>query len=278
MPAHLGKIAHRPDHSRGHVTRVRARESNPRQAVDLLQPLQQSREIAAIVVWRLVVVDDLSEQLDFPGARVDRVARLGDDVGSRPHALVAARVRDDAEGAEFVAAFDDGDVGLDGIEASRDAKRERDVAERVEIEDRRRTVGSVNRAVHEYRETLQVLRADDHVHRVRTREDPVALLLRHAAGDGDDRPRAFLDRHLTELAKTREEFFLGPLAHAAGVDDDDVCVAIVGRGLVARLLEESGHALGVVHVHLTTVRFDQVFSRHAFAFAFRFMFAFASSL
>ena len=99
---------------------------------------------------------------------------------------------------------------------------------------------------------------------------PLALLLRHAAGDGDDRPRALLDGHLTKLAETREEFFLGALAHAAGVDDDDVCVAIVGRGLVARLLEQSGHALGVVHVHLTAVRFDQVFSRHAFAFAFRF--------
>ena len=48
-------------------------------------------------------------------------------------------------------------------------------------------------------------------------------------------------------------------------------------GLVAGLLEQPGHPLGVVDVHLAAERFDQVFTRHALPFAFR-SFAFAFRL
>ena len=72
-----------------------------------------------------------------------------------------------------------------------------------------------------------------------------------------------------QLAEPRVELLLGALAHAAGVDDDDVGVGgVVGR-LVAGLLEQAGHALGVVDVHLAAERLDQVFARHARSFRFR---------
>ena len=127
----------RGDHPRRDVPRVRAGESDPRESVDRLQTLEQRREVAGRVVGRLIVIDDLPEQLDFARAGVDGMARLGDDVRRRPHALVTARVRHDAERAEFVAAFDDGDVGLDRIEAASDPQRKRDIAHRIDIEDRR---------------------------------------------------------------------------------------------------------------------------------------------
>ena len=118
------------------------------------------------VVGRLVVVDDLPEQLDFPGAGVHRVPRLGDDVGRRAHALVAARVRHDAERAELVAAFDDGDVGLERIAAPRDPERKRDVVDRVDRIGRAAGAATPRprrRLVDEHRQPLQVLRADDDV-------------------------------------------------------------------------------------------------------------------
>jgi hypothetical protein len=52
------------------------------------------------------------------------------------------------------------------------------------------------------------------------------------------------------------------LADAARVDDHHVRVRrIVGR-LVASLLEQPGHPLRVVHVHLAAKRFNQYFARH----------------
>ena len=85
-------------------------------------------------------------------------------------------------------------------------------------------------------------------------------------------PRA----HLPDLAEPREELLLGALAHAAGVDDDDVGVAVVVGRLVAGLLEQARHPLGVVDVHLAAERFDQVLSSRSclslspFDFRFRF--------
>jgi hypothetical protein len=70
------------------------------------------------------MIDDLPEELKLAGAVVDRMAGVGENVRDRPHALVPTRVRDDAEGAEFVAALDDRDVGLEWIAATRDPERE----------------------------------------------------------------------------------------------------------------------------------------------------------
>ena len=91
--------------------------------VDLVHRLEQPGEVAAGIVGRRVVVHDLPEQLHLaaPGRR--RLADLRQDVGLRPHPLVAARVRHDAEAAELVAALDDRDVRLhrDRCAASRRA-------------------------------------------------------------------------------------------------------------------------------------------------------------
>src|SRR3546814_12385775 len=54
-------------------------------------------------------VDVLAEQRDFLRARIDQRLRLIDDRGERPRNLGAARIGHDAIGAEFVAAFLDGE-------------------------------------------------------------------------------------------------------------------------------------------------------------------------
>ena len=95
-------------------------------------------------------------------------------------------------------------------------------------------------------------------------EDRLAFLLRDAAGDGDDRVVPVLGGQLPQLAESRVELLLGALADAAGVDDDDVGVrGVVGR-LEAGLLEQAGHALGVVDVHLAAERLDEVLTRHRY--------------
>ena len=111
-----------------------------------------------------------------------------------------------------------------------------------------------------------------------------ALLLRDAAGDGDNGIVPRLGPSMPQLTEPRVELLFGALPHAAGVDDDDVRVALVVRALVARRLEQAGHLLRVVVVHLAAEGLDQVSAAHcsafrlaAFAFAFRLRFAFAPS-
>ena len=71
-----------------------------------------------------------------------------------------------------------------------------------------------------------------------------------------------LPPQLAEFSEASVELLLGPLADAARVDDDEIGVRGVSHGLEARLLEQTGHPLGVVHVHLAAECFDQVFARH----------------
>ena len=176
----------------------------------------------------------------------------------RAHALLSARIGDDAEGAELVAALDDGDVGLERVPPPRDAQRKRDVLDRVEIDGGPAPGASLDGLVDEHRQPLQILRADDYIDRRRALQDLPALLLRHAPGHGDDRPLAALDGHLPELAQAGEEHFLGPLADAAGVQHHDIGIPVVVCRFVASLLEQSGHALRVMEVHLAAVRLDEV--------------------
>ena len=75
----------------------------------------------------------------------------------------------------------------------------------------------------ERRELGDVVRADDEIDVADPLEELLALLLRDAAGDGDDEvgPRALQRRELADLAP---ELLLGLLAHAARVEDDQVGV------------------------------------------------------
>ncbi len=65
-----------------------------------------------------VAVHVLAQQLDLGIALVGDAARLGEHRGRGAAALFAARIGDHAVGAEFVAAFDDGDVAAIGVLAS----------------------------------------------------------------------------------------------------------------------------------------------------------------
>src|SRR5689334_15063625 len=86
-----------------------------------------------------------------------------------------------------------------------------------------------------------------------------------------------------QFTETCVQLLFGVLANAAGIDDDDVRIAVVRRGLVACLVEQTGHPFRVVDVHLTAERLDEIPLCHsaktldsstAFAFAFRLLFPF----
>ena len=112
----------------GLANRIR---STPRNVVD---GREQRSEVAVRVVGRLVVVDDLPEQVDFPPAAGDGVLDVRQDLGLRAHPLAAPRVRNDAERAVVVAALEDGDVRLDRVGPPCDPEWEADVVVWIQID------------------------------------------------------------------------------------------------------------------------------------------------
>ena len=173
---------------------------------------------------------------------------------------MAPRVRHDAEAAEFVAPLDDRDVRLDRITPARDAQRPRHVVVGIEIEN---GVAGFLCPFHQQRQLTDSLRTHNHVDdAMRAFLDAYALLLRHTSGNSDDRIAPELRSHLAQLAEPCKQLLFRPLADAAGVDDDHVGVGGVGSLFEAGLFEQPRHALGVVHVHLAAVGFDQILARH----------------
>src|SRR5258707_15577639 len=107
MPADLRQTRHRAEKPVVEMPRVRARKPDAVDAVDLVDRFEETREVAGGVVRRVVMVDDLAEELYLGVSGRRRFADLRQDVGLRTHALVPARVGHDTEAAELVAALDD---------------------------------------------------------------------------------------------------------------------------------------------------------------------------
>ena len=270
--AHLRQIAHCGDQPIAHVPRMRAGEPDALHARHLVHRFEQPREVARGIVRRLVVVDDLPEQLHLASARRCCFPRLGENLGLRPHPFVPTRVRHDAEAAVLVAPFDDCHPCPHGIVASRKRKRERHV---VYAPRSIRISPEAAGLFDEHGQHPHPACADDDVDGAGAPQQPRALLLRHASRNGDERPVARLPLEVAELAQTRIELLLGALPHAAGVDDDDVGLQSSTVRLVTGRLEQPRHLLGIVEVHLAAERLDSIFPRSlspfrlaGFAFAF----------
>ena len=81
--------------------------------------------------------------------------------------------------------------------------------------------------------------ADDDVHQRRALEKRLPFLLRDASGHRHHWVASrFLARY-AQLAESGVELLLGALPDAAGVDDDDIRVAVVLRAVVASGLEQA---------------------------------------
>ena len=218
---------------------------------------QQVGEGPPVAELDAVGVDVLPEQGHLEHALVDQRLHLGEDLAGPAVLLLAAQRRDDAERAGVVAAHADRHPpGVGGVPLGR--QRRREDLERLDDLDLR--LGVVPGPLQQRRQRAHVVRAEDDVHPRRAAHDLAAVLLREAAADGDLHAGVgVLDR--PEVAEVAVEPVVGVLAHRAGVEDDDVGVAALGRGGVAGLLEEAGEALGVVHVHLAPVRAHAVGAR-----------------
>ena len=85
-----------------------------------------------------------------------------------------------------------------------------------------------------------------------TLDEPTCLFLRHAARDAEDQLR-LLFLEVLDLADLAVDMVLSRLAHATGVDENEVGLGHIIGLHIADARELTRHALGVAHVHLTAV-------------------------
>ena len=90
----LADLREVPDHCDKPLARVPGmgtRKSNPLDARHFVHLSEELREVASRVVWRLVVIHDLAEQLNLATSVLDGVPHFRKDVRLRPHPFVPAR-------------------------------------------------------------------------------------------------------------------------------------------------------------------------------------------
>src|SRR5690606_29952215 len=212
-------------------------------------------ERAAVAELDAVGVDVLTEQRDLHGTLGHERLDLGEDLAGAAVALLAAHARHDAEGARVVAAHGDGHpAGGDRVAAAREGRGE-GLERLLDLDLRLRVVPG---ALEQHGQDVDVVRAEDDVDPRGAADDLAAVLLGEAAAHGDLHARPLrLDGG--ELAEVAVEARRGVLAHRARVDDHHVGdVGARRRGDVAGTLQESGHVLGVVDVHLAAQRLHDI--------------------
>ena len=110
-------------------------------------------------------------------------------------------------------------------------------------------------------QAVQGLRAKHHIYIRCPLDDLGAFLAGHAAAHANQHALGFEVLHPAQVA---EDFFLRLLAHRAGVEQNQIGLVHVLRGLITLgRAEHIGHLVRVVLVHLAAKCFDEDLLAHA---------------
>ena len=94
-----------------------------------------------------------------------------------------------------------------------------------------------------------IVGSEDRIHPRHIVEDGVLILLCKATAHGDLHARMVLLR-LLQCAQRAVEALVGIFADSARVKDDEIRLRGLVCGRVASFLQQTGNALGIVHIHL----------------------------
>ena len=196
-----------------------------------------------------VGVDVLPEQRDLADALAHEPLALGDDALEHAALLAAAHVRDDAVGAEVVAADHDGHPCVEGLRAmARQVGRE--PAALLDGVDRDRGPVAGDRVLEQARQLGQGARAEHDVDVGDVLAQGLAVALGDAAAHGQDPPAGGRGRKAHEVRGLAVQVGVGLLPHRARHEHDDVGLLGPHHLDAAAVVQKARHALGVVEVHL----------------------------
>ncbi len=246
--AHLGQLGHRADDVVGQVLWVGGEEANALEAFDVVDGAEEVGQAGPVGQVVAVGLHRLAQKGHLLHAAGDQHLHLVDHLGDGAAALAAAAVRDDAEGAELVAAVDDRHVGCGARGLGEGLRPELPACG---------LLGG-----HGRQDIVEGLGAGEDVDEGEALQQAVRAQADHAAHHGDLRTAAvgalFQASQRAELA---DASLLGLLADDAGVNDNEISLLGPGRLLPAQALKAGRQLGGVGLVHLTAHGPDVV-SRH----------------
>ena len=121
-------------------------------------------------------------------------------------------------------------------------------------------LGQIAPLVEQLRQAVQGLRPKHHVHIGRAGDDGGPFLAGHTTAHRNAHP--FFGQVL-DPSQVGKHFFLGLLAHRAGVEDNQIGLFhIIGGFIALGLVQHIGHFVRVVLVHLAAEGFDEDFGAH----------------
>ena len=245
---HLAALGHRRDHAVAHVARVGRGVADALEPVDLLGRPQQIGEIVGPV---MIGVHGLAQEHHFAETLRDRRPYLTYQIGERQAALAAARIGNDAVGAELVAAALDRDPRAHPRPASGLEVAVGLVAVEPGVRDR-----LAGRAREQLGKRPVAVGADHQVEHARLIEQLGTQMLGHASGDSDHQGRV-APLEPREVAEPPEDPLLGVLADRAGVEHHRVGVLGALGEAHAGAQEHARHHLAVGQVHLAAIGLEE---------------------
>ena len=213
--------------------------------------------VAALSVLHLAVgVYVLAQQRDLLAAACRQLLHLRQDVLRTAAPLPAPRIGHDAVSAEVVAAVHDVHEGFKRV-FPRCRQPFRDCPS--VFPDLHDLLVRLPHAVQQFREIRDVVGAEHQIYPgvfLLQRVDHV-LLLHHAAADAYGLGGVIL-LGMLQLPQHAEELLIRVLPHAAGVQDDDVCLLLLFRFYKSIRLQHARQGLRVALVHLAAEGDDMI--------------------
>ena len=215
-------------------------------AVNIQDVLNELLEVGAFV---LVASHVDSSQHDFLEAVGDDLAYVVIDVLGRAARGASSHHRDDAVGAEVVAAIMDLDeaAGMEGVEG-------RLVAEQVAVVTLRVAVACAEMLVDDVEQGRLSLVVDDKVGDAGLQQFLFSVV-DHAAGDGNQ----CLGMLASDLVDGLATFLVAGVGDGAGVHDKDVGIGIAVGDVVARSLEARCQSVSLIQVDTTSQSLERYF-------------------
>ena len=244
----LGIAGDLGDQAVGHVARVAVEEADPVDALHGLELREELVEDELLVEVESVGGGVLGDEVELAGAVAGELLGLGDDDLHGLRAELAADLGDDAEGARVVAPLGEAEVGgVAGGEA--DAVAVDLVAGQLGGDEVECLPGPglLEEGGADVGDLLAVGDAEDGVDAVEAFLELGAVPLGEAAGD-DDGLEATLAFEVDHGADGVQGLLFGGLEEAAGVDDDDVGLLVVGAEVEPTLGEVAQEDLAVDEV------------------------------
>ena len=207
-----------------------------------------------------VAIDDLAEQRNFPNAADHQLAAFSYDIFDAPTSFPPSCVRHNTKGAKLVAALHDTHKCGDRLciaDSQGEMFANGGLATGFFVSVHHFVAAPGKEIIEVFAGAMKLLRPQHEIHiRQLINQLPPAALC-HAAHEAKHGVRIVLSGLADERLHFVECFLLSSIAHAAGIQQNDICRRLFRRDGIALRHKLCGDGLAVALVHLAPVSFNE---------------------